>query len=184
MKPAVFFERDGILNLCEIDRGRQMPPLRFEQFRIHPDAAGCLMDLKRAGFLLIVTTNQPAVSAGTLTRRELDLMHALLRRKLPVDDILVCPYDDLTHPCCKPQPGMFLEAAFKWSLDLDRSFVVSDKWIDAKAAQIAGCTSVMLQSPWTGQDHHDFVVASLPTAVGKILDLQQSLHGHTFAASA
>ncbi len=184
MKPAVFFERDGVLNLCETGSGRQVAPLRFEQFRIHPDAPVGLADLKRAGFLLIVTTNQPAVSQGTLTRRELDMMHAMLRRKLPVDDILVCPYDDPTHPCCKPQPGMFLEAAFKWSLDLDRSFIVSDKWMDAKAAQIAGCTSVLLDSPWIGDDHHDFVVANLPAAVTKILDLQLNLHGHAFAASA
>lgn len=184
MKPAVFFERDGVLNLCEVGSGRPLPPLRFEQFRIHPDAPACLADLKRAGFLLIATTNQPAVSEGTLSRRELDLMHGVLRRKLSLDDILVCPYDDPTHPCCKPQPGMFLEAAFKWSLDLDRSFIVSDKWMDAKAAQIAGCTSVLIDSPWIGDDHHDFVVADLPSAVVKILDLQQNLHGHAFAASA
>lgn len=184
MKSAVFFERDGVLNLCEAENGRQMPPLRFDQFRIHPDAPGCLADLKRAGFLLIVTTNQPAVSQGTLTRRELDLMHSMLRRKLPLDDILLCPYDDPSHPCYKPQPGMFLEAAFKWSLDLDRSFIVSDKWIDAKAAQVAGCTSVLLNSPWIGNDHHDFIVSDLPAAVVKILDLQSNLHGHAFAASA
>jgi len=184
MKPAVFFERDGILNVCATVQGRQMPPLRLEEFRIHPEAADCLAELKRAGFLLIATTNQPAVSHGTLSRRELDLMHAMLRRKLPLDDLLMCPYDDPSHPCYKPQPGMFLEAAFKWSLDLDRSFIVSDKWIDAKAAQVAGCTSVLLKSPWIGDDHHDFVVADLPKAVAKILDLQLHLHGHAFAASA
>jgi len=184
MKPAVFFERDGVLNLCESLQGRPTPPLRFEEFRIHPEAPGCLAVLKRAGFVLIATTNQPAVSQGHLSRRELDLMHAQLRRKLPLDDLLVCPYDDPTHPCHKPQPGMILEAAFKWSLDLDRSFVVSDKWMDAKAAQVAGCTSVLLNSPWIGTDHHDFVVADLPAAVAKILDLQQNLHGHALAASA
>lgn len=184
MKPAVFFERDGVLNLCETDHGRQMPPLEFDQFRIHPNALECLTELKRAGFLLIATTNQPAVSRGTLTRRELDLMHAMLRHKLPLVDILHCAYDDPSHPCYKPQPGMFLEAAFKWSLDLDRSFIVSDKWIDAKAAQVAGCTSVMLSSPWVGNDHHDFIVADLPAAVVKILDLHHNLHGHAFAASA
>ena len=184
MKPAVFFERDGVLNLCDTVHGRQSPPLSFEQFRIHPEAPKALLALKQAGFLLIATTNQPAVSSGDLTRRELDLMHGVLRRKLPLYDILVCPYDDPSHPCCKPQPGMFLEAAFKWSLDLDHSFIVSDKWMDAKAAQIAGCTSVLLNSPWIGNDHHDFVVSDLPAAVSKILELQTQLHGHAFAAIA
>lgn len=184
MRAAIFFERDGILNLCDTVQGRPAPPLRLDELRIHPDAPRCLAVLKRAGFVLIGTTNQPAVSEGLLSRRELDLMHALLQRKLPLDALLMCPYDDPDHPCHKPQPGMFLEAAFQWSLDLDRSFVVSDKWMDAKAAQVAGCTSVMLNSPWIGDDHHDFVVADLPAAVAKILDLHEHLHGHTLAASA
>lgn len=178
MKAAVFFERDGILNACDLKAGHPVCPLRLEEFKVLPDVAVQLARLKQAGFLLIATTNQPAVSEGTLSRRELDLMHAVMRRKLPLDDVLICPYDDTTHPCFKPHPGMFLEAAFKWSLDLDRSFVVSDKWPDAKAAQIAGCTSVMIQSPWIGQDHHDFVVSNLETAVSKILQLHSTLFTH------
>lgn len=175
MKAAVFFERDGVLNLCEAPHGSQAQPLRLEQFKINPVAAALLTQLKQAGFILIATTNQPAVSRGDLTRNELDLMHAVLRRKLPLDDIMICPYDDADHPCFKPQPGMFLEAAFKWSLDLDRSYIISDKWPDAKAAQIAGCTSVMIRSPWIGDDHHDFVVEDLAAAVAKIQSLHHSL---------
>lgn len=149
--------------------------MRFEQFRVNPAAAALLTELKRAGFVLIATTNQPAVGRGDLSRRELDLMHAALRKKLPLDDILFCPYEDETHPCQKPQPGMFLEAAFKWSLDLERSFVVSDKWQDAKAAQVVGCTSVLIRSPWIGDDHHDFVVDDLASATAKVQQLNESL---------
>jgi len=175
MKAAVFFERDGILNLCEVHQGHQTTPLRLEHFRINPAMVLLLAQLKQAGLILIATTNQPAVSRGELSRNELDLMHAVLRRKLPLDDVVICPYDDTDHPCYKPQPGMFLEAAFKWSLDLDRSFIVSDKWPDAKAAQVAGCTSVMVRSPWIGDDHHDFVVDNVEAAVAKILQLHHSL---------
>ena len=183
MKAAVFFERDGVLNLCETQHGHQAVPLRLEQFRINPAAAPLLARLKQAGFVLIATTNQPAVSRGELSRNELDLMHTILRRKLPLDDVMLCPYDDDTHPCQKPQPGMFLEAAFKWSLDLDRSFIVSDKWPDAKAAQVAGCTSVMIRSPWIGDDHHDFVVADLAAAVAKIEQLHHSLSTYEVASA-
>jgi len=171
MKSAVFLERDGILNLCAVQNERQVVPLRVEEFKIIEEARELLLSLKRAGFLLIVVTNQPAVSQGLLSRNELDMMHAILRKKLPVDDVLVCPYDDESHPCCKPQPGLFMEAAFKWSLDLDQSFVISDKWQDAKAAQVAGCTSVLVRSPWTGDDHHDFIVEDLKAATQKILQL-------------
>lgn len=169
MKSAVFFERDGILNLCETVNGREHVPRRVEEFRPNTAAAPLLASLRDAGCLLLVATNQPGVSQGLIPRNELDLMHTVLRRALPVDDILVCPYDDASHPCRKPNPGLFIEAAFKWGLDLDHSFVVSNKWEDAKAAQIAGCTSVLCRSPWVGNDHHDFLVDDLEAAIRKIL---------------
>lgn len=149
--------------------------MRLEQFRVNPAAVAVLAELKRAGFVLIATTNQPAVGRGELSRRELDSMHVALRRKLALDDILFCGDEDETHPCQKPQPGMFLEAAFKWSLDLERSFVISDKWQDAKAAEVVGCTSVLIRSSWLGDDHHDFIVDDLAAAGAKVQQLNESL---------
>lgn len=171
MRAAVFIERDGILNNVEVHHGQPMPPLRLEHFKVIESVRPLIQALKDAGLVVLVATNQPAVSRGELSRNELDLMHRVLRHKLPVDDILLCASDDPTHPCFKPQPGLFLEAAFKWTLDLDRSFVISDKWQDAKAAQVAGCTSVMVRSPWVGTDHHDFVVDGVEAAVKKVLQL-------------
>lgn len=176
MRQAVFLERDGILNLCDMVNGEQISPLRCERFRINPVARKALEDLKAAGFVLIVTTNQPAVAQGILPRRELERMHTLLCRQLPIDDIFVCPHADWTHPSCKPQPGMFLEAGFKWGLDLDQSFVISDKEADAKAAQVAGCTSVMVRSPWIGSEYQDFVVDDVPAAAQRILELLATNH--------
>ncbi len=184
MKTAVFFERDGILNLCEAERGHQVQPVRLEQFKVNPAAKPLLAELKRAGLLLIATTNQPGTSRGQMSRNELDMMHAVLRRQLPLDDLLACVSDDPHHPCYKPQPGMFLEAAFKWGIDLDHSFVISDKWQDAKAAQIAGCTSVLVQSPWIGRDHHDFVVPDFESAVSKVLHLHTQPFAEPLAAGA
>ena len=171
MRQAVFLERDGILNLCDTVNGEQVSPLRYERFRINPVARKALDSLKAAGFVLIVTTNQPALSQGLLSRRELERMHSLLCRQLPIDDIFVCPHADWTHPSCKPQPGMFLEAGFKWGIDLDQSFVISDKESDAKAAQIAGCTSVIVRSPWIGSDFHDFLVEDIQAAAQRILEV-------------
>lgn len=171
MKPAVFFERDGVLNCCAVLHGHQIPPRRLEDFQIDTGAAPLLQQLRDAGFILIATTNQPGVSRGDLRRTEVDVMHAILQRRLPLHDIFLCCSDDSSHPCFKPNPGMFSEAAFKWGLDLDRSFVISDKWADAKAAQILGCTSILIRSPWIGADHHDFVVPSLAEAVRKVQQL-------------
>lgn len=173
MKIGIFIERDGILNRAVINGQTQVSPLTLEQFQLNESAVPMLEELKAAGFVLIATTNQPALSQGTLPRREIDRMHDLLRKRFPLDDILVCPHDESDEcPCRKPEPGLFTEAAFKWHLDLERSFVISDKWQDARAARAVGCTSLLLQSPWIGSGHHDFVLASLDTIVAKIMRLQ------------
>ena len=100
-------------------------------------------------------------------------MHALLRAALPLDDILVCPHDETDRcPCRKPKPGLLTEAAFKWKLNLDRCFVISDKWHDAEAARTAGCTSLLMPSPWVGTVHRDFLLPSLEAVVDKILVLK------------
>jgi len=170
MKSGVFFERDGVLNLAKVERGNQVTPFVLDDFKINPAARDVLKRLKAAGFVLLAITNQPGVSRGYLSRRELDRMHDSLRRQLPLDDILVCPHDETDHCTCRrPQAGLLTEAAFKWHIDLERSYVVSDKWQDAQAAHIAGCTSLLLRSPWIGKGHHDFVMSSLAEVVERIL---------------
>lgn len=169
----MFIERDGVLNRVRVVNGQPSPPLVAADFFPLPTAAQPLVDLKAAGFMLFVTTNQPGLSRGYLCRSELEQMHRLLRRCFPVDAVLVCPHDELDHcPCRKPRPGLLTEAAFRWHLDLDRSFVLSDKWPDSEAARQVGCTSVLIESPWNGSGHHDFVVPSLAAAAEKILTLQ------------
>jgi D-glycero-D-manno-heptose 1,7-bisphosphate phosphatase len=129
MKLGVFVERDGVLNQIRVERQHQVSPLTLEELHIQKDAAGLLKKLKAAGLFIIATTNQPGISRGYQNRRELDRMHDMLRRTLPLDDLLVCPHDESDRcPCRKPKPGLLMEAAFKWHLDLDRSFVISDKW--------------------------------------------------------
>ena len=181
MKFAVMFERDGVLNRVRVLGRQQIAPVTVEDFQVSAEALGPLTELKAAGYLLLAVTNQPGISRGSLSRRELDRMHGLLRSNLPLDDILVCPHDESDRCSCrKPRTGLLVEAAFKWHLDLDRCFVVSDKWQDASAAQLTGCTSILIRSPWNGDGHHDFVVSNLADAASKILQLQ--IPEHVFAA--
>ena len=173
MKQGIFIERDGILNKVRVERQHQVSPLTLEEFHVNKELAPLLSKLKAGELLLIATTNQPGLSRGYQSRRELERMHEMLRRTLPLDDILVCPHDETDRcPCHKPKPGLIVEAAFKWHLDLDRSFVISDKWQDAEAARTAGCTSLLLQSPWVGNVHHDFILPDLDAIVDKILRLR------------
>jgi D-glycero-D-manno-heptose 1,7-bisphosphate phosphatase len=176
MKRAVFIERDAILNEVRIGPKHQISPLTMEEFKMIDAAAPALHKLKAAGFILIATTNQPGLSRGYQSRRDLDRMHEVLRRSFPLDDIMVCPHDESDHcPCRKPRPGLLIEAAFKWHLNLDQSYVISDKWQDSEAARTAGCTSLLVQSPYNGKAHHDFVLPSLDAIVAKILQLRPQM---------
>ncbi|TAL02398.1 MAG: HAD-IIIA family hydrolase [Verrucomicrobia bacterium] len=173
MKLGVFIERDGVLNKARVDRQHQISPLCMEDFHVNKAALEPLRRLKAAGFVIIATTNQPGLSRGYQSRKALDCMHDFLKRQLPLDDVLVCPHDENDDCTCRrPKPGLILEARFKWRLDLDRSFVISDKWQDSDAAHSAGCTSLMIQSPWLGSAHHDLVLPDLAAAAEKLLQIK------------
>jgi D-glycero-D-manno-heptose 1,7-bisphosphate phosphatase len=173
MREAVFIERDGILNSDRVERDQPTPPLCFEHMEPKTDALVPLRQLKAAGFLLIATTNQPRLSDGSLSRRELDRMHNILQQMFCLDDIFICPHDaNDCCPCRKPKPGLLTEAAFKWHINLERSFVISNKWQDAEAAHNAGCTSLLISSPWIGKGHRDIVLARLADVPGKIAQLK------------
>jgi len=175
MRAAVFFERDGVLNRVEVKGNQQRAPATFAEFQLNSAAREPLRQLKAAGYALLAITNQPGLSDGSLSRRELEAMHALLEAHFALNGVLLCPHGEADDcPCRKPKSGLLIEAAFKWHLDLERSFIVSDKWQDAQAAHVAGCTSILLRSPWNGTGHHDFIVPDLATAVHKILLLQPS----------
>src|SRR2546426_3807201 len=175
MKQAVFIERDGVLNQVRVERQHQVSPLPLEEFHPEQKVVAKIKRLKTAGLVVIATTNQPGLSRGYQSRRELDRMHALLRRTFDLDDLLVCPHDETDRcPCRKPKPGLLVEAAFTWHLDLDRSFVISDKWQDAEAARTAGCTSLLINSPFVGKAHKDFVLPDIGAVVEKILRLKNT----------
>lgn len=174
MRTAVFIERDGVLTLPKVEGQFQIAPRTFDDLVLNEKAIAPLHELRAAGFLIVATTNQPGISRGHISRREIDRMHLLIQKTFPLDDIFMCLHDEGDRcPCRKPKPGLFREAAFKWQIDLDHSFVISDKWQDAKAAQNAGCTSILIRSPWNGGGHHDFVVDKLESAVAKVMQLQQ-----------
>jgi len=155
---------------------KPVSPLSLAELAPKTEAIEPLRQLKAAGYLLIATTHQPQLSSGALDRRELERMHDLLRRVFCLDDICVCPHDPADGcPCRKPQPGLLTEAAFKWHLNLEQSFVLGNKWQDAEAARNAGCTSILIASPWIGQGHHDIVLPNVAEAVRLIGRLRNSL---------
>jgi len=177
MKLGVIFERDGVLSGAGAVNHLHVGARRLQDFQINEEAIEPLRELKAAGYVLLATTNQPGSAHDYQVRRDLDRMHALLMSRFPLDGVLVCPHDEADQcPCRKPKPGLLIEAAFKWHLDLDHSFVVGERWQDAEAARVAGCTSLLLRSPWNGPVHHDFIADSLDEIVRRILRLAVNNH--------
>ena len=129
MVRAVFLDRDGVINADLERNGKPVAPTRFAEFRILPGVEEAARKLKAAGFLLVLVTNQPDVATGLTPRAEGEAMHAEIRRRLPIDDIMVCFQVDVDDCACrKPKPGMILEAAGKHGIDLAASYMVGDRW--------------------------------------------------------
>lgn len=182
MRVGVFIERDGILNDVRLANQHPLGPRTIEQLRIREEAIPLLYRLRDIGMVVVATTNQPGLSDGSTSRSELDLVHKRLMATFPINEILVCPHAELDRCSCrKPRPGLLIEAGFKHNLRLDRSFVISDRWQDAEAGRTAGCTSVMIESPWVGHGHRDFQVADLAEAVEKVLHVHAGNHRLIFA---
>jgi D-glycero-D-manno-heptose 1,7-bisphosphate phosphatase len=145
MNRAVFLDRDGVLNRAIVEEGVPRPPRTLDELQIPPDVAPALSELKAAGFLNIVVTNQPDVARGKTTRSFVESIHRRLMHALPIDDIYVCWHDDSDNcPCRKPRPGLLLEAASKHHVSLGHSYMVGDRWRDIGAGQNAGCETVLL----------------------------------------
>ncbi len=145
MNKAVFLDRDGVLNLALVRDGKPYSPAGVKEVQLAPQAEEALRDLKVLGFKLLVVTNQPDVAKGITTRAVVEQIHHKLAAELPVDEIFVCYHKDGDGcDCRKPLPGMILEGARKYNVDLEKSFMVGDRWRDIEAGQNAGCRTVFI----------------------------------------
>ena len=178
LRPAVFLDRDGTLNIQVVRDGKPYPPATLAEFRLYAGAAEGCAKLKAAGFALVVVTNQPDVGRGTQEQAVVESMHARLLGLIPaLDRIEVCyaPGQGKPHPdnCRrKPEPGMLLDAAAALGLDLGRSWMVGDRWGDIDAGYAAGCRTVFIDYGYTectSVHSPHFTVKSFPGAVSIIL---------------
>jgi D-sedoheptulose 7-phosphate isomerase len=145
LRPAVFLDRDGVINRPVVRNGKPFPPSGVKELELLPEVRSSLLDLKAHGFALFVITNQPDVARGTASREQVEGIHQRLASSLPLDDIFVCYHDDADDCCCrKPKPGLLLEAQRRHNIDLSRSFVVGDRWRDIDAGHNAGCKAVLI----------------------------------------
>ena len=173
---AIFIDRDGTIN-------KYVGFLRsIEDFELLPGVADAIKTINSSGFLAIVITNQPVISRGEVTYSQLQEIHNKMETLLGLqgaylDAIYFCPH----HPhkgyegeipelkveceCRKPKPGMLLNAAEDFNIDLDLSWMVGDGENDIKAGKAAGCRTALIGS----EDYlQDMTVGSLAEFVEQI----------------
>lgn len=140
--PAVFLDRDGVINRAIVRAGKPYAPESLEALEILPGVATALADLKRAGFSLVVVTNQPDVARGLQSRDVVEAMHVHLAARLPIDEFRVCYHDNADECACrKPRPGLLIDPP---AFDLARSVMVGDRWRDIEAGHRAGVRETIL----------------------------------------
>lgn len=173
-RPAVLFDRDGVLNCACVRDGKPYPPQTLEEFEIVDGAREALLRLKYMGFVLVVVTNQPDIARGSQSEALVERMHARLLHDLPLDDVLVCPHDDRDNcDCRKPRPGLLFRAAKRYGIDLQQSYMIGDRWRDIDAGHAAGCSTVFIDYSYDErQPTHSasFRVFSLAEAVNCIVN--------------
>jgi D,D-heptose 1,7-bisphosphate phosphatase len=154
---CVFLDRDGTINTYN-DFVRKP-----ENLKLIDGAARAIKNINNLGFLVIVITNQPVIARGEVDFETLDLIHMKMETDLGkegayLDDIYYCPH----HPdkgfkgekpeykiicdCRKPKPGMILDAAKKYNIDLAKSYMAGDHNRDIECAVNAGCKPVFISN--------------------------------------
>jgi histidinol-phosphate phosphatase family protein len=173
---AVFLDRDGVII-------RKAPENHYitawEQVEFLPGVGEALRQLKRNGFLLVIVTNQSAISRNELSVDVLGsihekMLHHLAQERVTIDAIYYCPHDRTGDcQCRKPRPRMLLQAAEEHGIDLQQSWMVGDAASDIEAGHAAGCRTVWLRpANFDGKNPPpaEFSTSSIQEAAAWILD--------------
>ena len=169
---AVFFDRDGVINKVILRDEKPFSPRNLDEFVFNDGIREVVHELQSAGYRVIVITNQPDLARGHITRETLEGMTQRTREEILYDDVFICPHDDADQCSCrKPKPGMLLDAARKWALDLKASYFIGDTWKDMEAGKAAGCKTILLDAVYNQEVHCDVRVKSLMEAASCILNL-------------
>ncbi len=172
--PAVFFDRDGTLmeEVCYCGDPRLV--------RVYPGVPDALRRLRAAGFRTFIVTNQSGIGRGFFTPEQYRAVERELMRQLgdgTIDGSYFCadaPGSPSTRR--KPEPGMVLEAAAEFGLDLKRSWVVGDKESDIECGRRAGTRTVQVATGYGAERdlHADVTARDVVEAVEEIIRRRES----------
>jgi D-glycero-D-manno-heptose 1,7-bisphosphate phosphatase len=162
--PAVFLDRDGVIN---VDRGYISDPKDFEFL---PGAIEGLHRFQKAGYFIIIITNQGGVGLGYYTKEDfyrvnLHMLKELSAAGIIIDKIYFCPHTIKDKCSCrKPKIGMIRRACKELPIIMERSLMVGDKEIDIKTGNKAGVKTCLIDSGGDISTPSDLIASSLKEA--------------------
>ena len=172
MRPAVFLDRDGTI----VEESGYLD--RLERLVFFPFSVDAIRVLNRAGFAVVVVTNQAGIARGIVRESFVGEAHRHIAARLGlggahIDGFYFCPHYPsgvveqyrTACDCRKPQPGMLRRAATDLDLDLARSFVVGDRWHDLAAGQAVGARGVLVRTGLGVKDEAAPDAAVTPAAI-------------------
>jgi D-glycero-D-manno-heptose 1,7-bisphosphate phosphatase len=144
MPKCIFLDRDGVLNE---EIGSYV--FKKEDFKIVQGVPEALKQLKDAGFLLIVITNQSGIAKGLYTRKEVMDCHEILQKECNylIDDIYYCPHhEDYDTASLLKKPGslMIEKAIAKYNIDITQSWMIGDQPRDIEAGNKVGLRTIFI----------------------------------------
>ena len=143
-KKCIFFDRDG--TLIDTPKSRQNKPKSYNnlnQIHLKMEVIDVCLKLKK-NYLLMLLTNQPDVKRKKNSKINVENINLYLKKKLSLDYLLVDYSDDENNYFRKPNPGMIFFAKKKFDLDLEKSYVIGDRWRDINAGIAAGCKTIFI----------------------------------------
>ncbi len=173
MLKAVFLDRDGVINKASVVDGKPYPPRNLDELELIPGVDQAILQLRDRGYFCIVVTNQPDVARGKTSKETVESINQFLIQHLAIHEIVSCYHDDHENcGCRKPKPGSLLKAALKYNIDLNKSFMVGDRWRDIEAGQNAGCKTFFIDYQYNEKQPQNptYKVKSLTDAVNIILN--------------
>ena len=174
---GVFLDRDGVINKTFMRDGFPYPPATLNDFEFLPGIGDVCSAFKKAGFLVVVVTNQPDVGRGLQKREIIEAMHEEIKRHLPIDALEVCYDANDDSEFRKPKPGMVFKAARAHGIDLKRSYLIGDRWRDIDCGHAAGCRTILLDHGYreTLNLKPHYTVSNLEEAMRTVLDGTEGL---------
>lgn len=165
---CVFLDRDGVLNEDRPDYS-----YRLDHFTILPGAIEALKELKSAGFLLVVVTNQSGIAQGIYTQQDMERCHQYFQEQSGsiIDHFYFCPYHPKVTASLSRKPGtlMFEKAIARFDIDTTCSWMVGDRGRDLIPARQLGIRTIQVGNEVEPENRGDYIVTSLLQAVPIIL---------------